>query len=144
MTAVFLSFFCLLLEIHQQPRMTLTYNGDCWWFWERKLPGFRWIQRGLIVQEGYLLERVGLSGLAGRGRLDLEMSFWVYRWGVHIQIYACRGEWMYEWMREKHKAGEQVLSSVKSGDQTDDGNYKKGKGSGTVTSRLPKTILTLA
>lgn len=49
---------------------------------------------------------------------------------------------MYEWMREKQKAGEQVLSSVKSSDQTDDGNYKKGKGSGRMTSKLPKTILT--
>jgi len=45
-------------------------------------------------------------------------------------------------MREKHKAGEQVLSSVKSGDETDDGNYKQGKGSGIVTSKLSKTVLT--
>lgn len=43
-------------------------------------------------------------------------------------------------MREKHKAGEQVLSSVKSSDQTDDGNYEKGKGSGRVVSKLSKAI----
>lgn len=44
-------------------------------------------------------------------------------------------------MREKHKAGEQVLSSVKSSDQTDDGN-KSAKG--RLASKSPKTILTLA
>lgn len=43
----------------------------------------------------------------------------------------------------KHKAGEQVLSSVKSSDQTDDGNYKEGKGSGRMVSKLPKRILSL-
>lgn len=38
-------------------------------------------------------------------------------------------------MREKHKAGEQVLSSVKSCDQTDDGNKT---GEGRLTSQLRK------
>lgn len=121
---------------------SLTYNGDSWLFWERKLPGFKWIPGGRIVQEGYLLEKIGPSGLGVGGRLDLEMCFWVYKWRIHIHVYTQRGEPTYEWMREKHKAGEQVLSSVKSGDQTDDGNYKKGKGSGRATSTLPKTILT--
>lgn len=45
-------------------------------------------------------------------------------------------------MTEKHKAGEQVLSSVKNSDQTDYGNYEMGKGFGRVTSKLSKAILT--
>lgn len=54
---------------------------------------------------------------------------------MHVDVHSHGGECTYERMREKHKAGEQVLSSVKSGDQTDDGN-KYGKG--RLTSKLPK------
>lgn len=46
---------------------------------------------------------------------------------MQVEVYTHGGEGACEWMKEKHKAGEQVLSSVKSGDQTDDGN-KAGKG----------------